>query len=168
MFDNNTNDFTEIESTEFVKYLGVIIDSNLTWKYHIDNIAYKISKTIGIIARLRHFVPLSTLNSIYRCSIQPYTTYGIIAWGNTSKKYLDKILKLQKRALRLMYLKVVNAIPLFVKSKILPIHMLYYKTIGNLMHEINNNPFPSSISHCFTHSRQIHNHNARHCVSNNF
>ena len=65
VFDNNTNDFIEIESKEFVKYLGVIIDSNLTWKYHIDNIANKISKAIGIIARLRHFVPLSTLNSIY-------------------------------------------------------------------------------------------------------
>ena len=99
MFDNNTNDFIEIESKEFVKYLGVIIDSNLMWKYHIDNIAYKISKAIGIIARLRHFVPLSTLNSIYRCLIQPYTTYRIVVWGNTSKKYLDKILKLQKRAL---------------------------------------------------------------------
>ena len=39
VFDNNTNDFIEIESKEFVKYLGVIIDSlndNLTWKYHID------------------------------------------------------------------------------------------------------------------------------------
>lgn len=64
VFDNNTNDFIEIESKEIVKYLGVIIDSNLTWKYHIDNIAHKISKGIGIIARLRHFVPLSTLNSI--------------------------------------------------------------------------------------------------------
>ena len=38
-----------------------------------------------------------------------------------------------------------HAIPLFVKSKILPIHILYYKTIGNLMHEINNNSCPSSI-----------------------
>ena len=60
-------------------------------------------------------------------------------WGNTSKKYLDEILKLQKRALQLMYFKNCrHAIPLFVKSKILPIHMLYYETIGNLMHEINN------------------------------
>ena len=46
--------------------------------------------------------------------------------------------------------------------------MLCYKTIGNLMHEINNNSCPSSISHCVTHSRQIHNYNTRHCVSNNF
>ena len=134
MFDNNTNDFIEIESKEFIKYLGVIIDSNFTWKYHIDNIAYKISKAIGIIARLRYFVPLSTLNSIYRCLIQPYTTYGIVVWGNTFKTYLDKILKLQKRALRPMYFKNCkeHTIPLFVKSKILLIHMLYYKTTGNL------------------------------------
>ena len=41
VFDNNTNDLIEIESKEFVKYLGVIIDNNLTWKYHIDNIAHK-------------------------------------------------------------------------------------------------------------------------------
>ena len=48
---------TEIECKEFVKYLRIIIDNNLSWKYNIDNIASKISKTIGIIARLRHFVP---------------------------------------------------------------------------------------------------------------
>ena len=48
-------------------------------------IAYKISKAIGIIARLRHFVPLSTLNSIYRCLIQPYTTYGIEVFRKNSK-----------------------------------------------------------------------------------
>ena len=126
MFDNNTNDFIENESKKFVKYLGVIIDSNLNWKYHMDNIAYKISKAICIIARLRHFVPLSTLNSIYRCLIHPYTTYGIVVWENTSKKYLDEILKLQKRALRRMYFENCKeyAIPPFVKSKILPIHML--------------------------------------------
>jgi hypothetical protein len=170
VFDNNSNNFVKIESKEFVKYLGVIIDSNLTWKYHIDNIANKISKAIGIIARLRHFVPLSTLNSIYHCLILPYLTYGIIVWGHTSKKYLDKILILQKRASRLMYFKNCkeHAIPLFVKLKILPLYMLYYKTIGNLMHEIFNNSCPSSISDCFTHSRQIHHYNTRHCASNNF
>jgi hypothetical protein len=81
MFNNNTNKLTEIEYKEFIKYLGVIIDSSLTWKYHVDNIASKISKSIGIITRLRHFVPLSTLLSIYQCLILPYITYGIIVWG---------------------------------------------------------------------------------------
>jgi hypothetical protein len=51
-----------------MKYLGLLIDSNLTWKYHINRIACKINKSIlGIIARLRHFVPTSTLIINNKC-----------------------------------------------------------------------------------------------------
>ncbi len=77
MFHNHSNNLINIERKEFIKYLGVIVDGNLTWKYHIDNITSKISKTIGIITRLRHFVPLSTPQNIYRCLILPYISYGI-------------------------------------------------------------------------------------------
>ena len=58
VFDNNTNDFIEIESKEFVKYLGVIIDSSLTWKYHIDNIAYKAYNIAYIV-----YLIIFTLNT---------------------------------------------------------------------------------------------------------
>ena len=46
LFFNSTNNSIEIECKEFVKYLGVLIHSNLTWKYHIDNISSKIRKAI--------------------------------------------------------------------------------------------------------------------------
>jgi hypothetical protein len=70
LFDNSTNNSIEIECKEFVKYLGVLIDSKSS----------KISKAISIIARLRHFVPVSTLHNIYCCLILPYITYGLIVW----------------------------------------------------------------------------------------
>jgi hypothetical protein len=126
MFNNNTNKLTEIECKEFTKYLGVIIDSSLTWKYHIDNISSKISKSIGIITRLRHFVPLLTLLSIYQCLILLYITYGIIVWGQASNVYLNKILILQKRALCLINFKnnKEHAIPLFSNLNILPLNIL--------------------------------------------
>ena len=41
--------------------------------------------SIGIIARLRHFVPLSTLQHRYRLLIQPYLLHGITAWGRADK-----------------------------------------------------------------------------------
>ena len=62
---------------KYVKYLGALIDNNLSWKYHTDYIALKISKTIGIISRLRHFIPNPILLNIYRSLIHPYISYGL-------------------------------------------------------------------------------------------
>ena len=73
-----------------MKFLGVLIDKNLTWRPHIDHIASKISKIVGIIARLRDHVPLNTLLQIYRLLIFPYTLYGIAAWGLAAQSDLKK------------------------------------------------------------------------------
>lgn len=101
VIDNENKMMKKLERKSFVKYLGVMIDNNLFWKFHVDYIALKISETIGIISRLRHFVPTSILLNIYRSLIHPYISYGLLAWGQTSKANLDKFLILQKRALRL-------------------------------------------------------------------
>ena len=58
MFDNSNHILTSLECKDHVKYLGVLLDSHLSWKYHIDNVELKISRIIGVIARLRHLVPL--------------------------------------------------------------------------------------------------------------
>ena len=47
--DNNTNTLTSLECKEYVKYLGVLIDSHSSWKFHIDYVAFKLSKIVGII-----------------------------------------------------------------------------------------------------------------------
>ena len=91
IFDNEQNKNVSLECKEFVKYLGILIDNNLSWKYHIDHIVIK-----GLISKLRHFVPKHTLLNIYRFLIAPYLSYGLIAWGQACKLYLDKLLKLQK------------------------------------------------------------------------
>ena len=77
LFDDK-NSLILLERKDYVKYLGVLIDSTLTWKQHILFISSKISiLLIGIISKLRHFVPTDTLLSIYRSLIQPYIIYGI-------------------------------------------------------------------------------------------
>lgn len=47
MFENEKNGNVTRESKNYIEYLGVLVDENLTWKYHIDTITAKISKTIG-------------------------------------------------------------------------------------------------------------------------
>ena len=89
--------YFSLERKEYLRYLGVLLDEHLTWKYHIDYVTSKVSKTVGIIARLRHFVPFQILTSIYRSLILPYLSYGITIWGNGSQIHLKKRLVLQKR-----------------------------------------------------------------------
>ena len=51
-----------INEKYFIKYLGVLIYSTLSWKYHISK---KISQSIGIMYKLRPFLPLKVLKNVY-------------------------------------------------------------------------------------------------------
>ena len=120
---DNDSELVSLERKTYVKYLGVLIDGNLSWKHHINYISTKISKGIGIIARLRHLERRTTLLNIYLSLIEPYISYGLAAWGQAANAHLNKIVILQKRVLRLMYFSdyTSHSAPLFACSGILPI-----------------------------------------------
>ena len=88
VYDPILNKSQILEMKNFVKYLGILIDFDLSWKNHIDLICQKISKTLGILARLRHTIPLGPLLKIYQALITPYLDYGICAWGAACKSYV--------------------------------------------------------------------------------
>ena len=100
IYINETNKLECLEHKEYVKYLGILIDKNLSWRNQIDSLILKISKTVGMIAKRRHFVPRNILLHIYQSLIHPYISYGLTAWGMASKSALNRILILQKRCLR--------------------------------------------------------------------
>ena len=99
-------DKTNLERVHKTKFLGVTIDENLTWKNHIDNISKNISKGVGIINKLKLFVPEHVLRSLYCTLTVPYINYGIIAWGNSCKSNLENIFKLIKR--QFVYCPTIN------------------------------------------------------------
>ena len=65
IFDNKQNKKVAPEHKDYVKYLRILIDKNLSWKHHIDHIIIKVSWTVGLIAKLRHFLPTHILLNIY-------------------------------------------------------------------------------------------------------
>jgi len=68
-----------------VKFLGVIIDEHLTWKFHINLVKNKAAKMIGIIKRLKFILPLSALRILYNAFVLPCLNYEIILWGEAIK-----------------------------------------------------------------------------------
>ena len=64
--DNETNkSVNSLERKYFINYLGVLKDENLSWRKHIVRDATKISKTIDMLSKLRHFVHSPLLVNIY-------------------------------------------------------------------------------------------------------
>ena len=112
-------DDVDIEFVSEFNYLGIVIDKHLTWKSHTNMISHKVRKTIGIMSKLKKFIPVETMLTLYNSLIHPYLNYGIIAWGTQS----DKLVKLQKRAIRTISNSKYNAHtdPLFKCYKILKV-----------------------------------------------
>ena len=73
----------QLKQVKSIRYLGVHIDSYLTWKYHLQHITKKIKRSVGILAKMRHYVPISKLLQLYYTLIYPYLTYAVTTWGNT-------------------------------------------------------------------------------------
>ena len=90
-------DDVSLNKVTSTKFLGVIIDDKLTWKNHIDAVSKTISRNIGMLTKLKHYVPEFILHSLYCTLVLPYINYGILIWGNTCKTYLNKIHRLNTK-----------------------------------------------------------------------
>ena len=78
-------DNVPIEQVFSVKSLGIYIDENRTWHFHIDKLCKKIASAIGAIKRVKPFVPQSTLLNIYNSLVQSHFDYCCLVWGNCGK-----------------------------------------------------------------------------------
>ena len=89
MFNNKNKGYTTCQmvrhiSLSTIKYLGILLDSQLTYKNQINALRKKVSRAIGVSYKLRPFITSKTLISVYYAIIYPFLLYGIVLWGNVS------------------------------------------------------------------------------------
>ena len=134
------------------KFLGVIISYNLSWNKHIDVVLNKASKTVGIIAKVRHLLPPCATRTLYLTLVEPYIKYCNIVWAQPEPTVkLDKILKIQKKYCRLITFSHFRAHskPLFKQLSILNVYQIYKFQLGLFMFKQTNNLLPPSCSFSF-------------------
>ena len=85
-----------------ISCLGVKLDETLNWDEHIEMVCKKVGAGIGILKRIKPYVPLNTLISIYNALIQPYFDYCSPLWGVCNKTLRDNLQKFQNRAARII------------------------------------------------------------------
>ena len=147
-----------LEPSRSVKYLGVYLDDNLSWDIHIRELSNKLSRANGIMSKLRHYVPKTTMLQIYYVLFYSHMSYGSLVWSLTTQKNLDIIFILQKKCIRILNSVSYNGHtnPLFVENKIVKFPDIITK---NLMislviifvHQLINNILPHDLNCLFTY-----------------
>ena len=92
----------KVRQEKFVKFLGVLSDETLSFRFHLAELSKKLSRVTGIIFKCRHLLPLEVLKTLYYPMFFPFIQYGIVVWGLTHKSYLNSIYITQKRVIKAM------------------------------------------------------------------
>ena len=152
--ESNFNIFYDdvlLNDVKYEKLLGITIDNCLSWCQQINNIVSKISSRLGLMCRLRTYLPTEGLIMYYNGYILPLFDYCCTVWGETTNLNLEKLCKLQKRAARII-LNAKYDIPslqLFKKLGWLSIQnrLEYHKSV--LMYKCINNSAPDYLCNLF-------------------
>jgi len=78
-----------IEQVKQIKYLRVILDDRLSWKPHIQHVCSKVSTNSWALLKLRNYVGINTLKTVYYSHIYSQPQYCITSWGMASTNALD-------------------------------------------------------------------------------
>ena len=116
-----------------------------------------MAKNIGVIYKIRKYLNLSSLKTLYYSLIYPYLQHCNLAWGNTSQIHLNPLFILQKRAVRTIcnvgFLHHTNE--LFYRHKILKLKDIYLFKLGVHMFNINKSQFERQHDHFTRHRNSL-------------
>ena len=153
-------DNTQIEKAHEFNFLGLTLNEHMNWKSHINNLSNKISRSIGILNKLKHFIPLKTKVLIYNSLILSYLNYAILAWGYQC----ERITKLQKKAIQIINLSKYNAHtePLFKELTLLKVTDILKLQELKFYYKYKNNKLPHYLQSLpFSYNIDIHSHETR-------
>ena len=82
---------------------SVLVDENITWHNHIDYVAKKASKGIGLLRLSKDLLESNTLKTIYNATVLPYFDYCVLVWDNCSQTIKNKLHRLPARTIYYLF-----------------------------------------------------------------
>ena len=149
--------FTKVDTFDL---LGIVPNETMSWNSHLFKIQVKISKVLGIMNCLKHYLPQQTLQVIYNSLILPHFLYGILLWGLRS----NKLSKLQNRAVRIITMNKRNAHvdPLFKRLKMLKLEDLFLQQQWKFYYKFKKGVLPPYFKQfSFPRQGEVHPHLTR-------
>ena len=134
---------TKLEVVPSVKLLSLEIDFELSFNSHVEKLCTKLSKRIGILKKIRSCLPMRQRLLFYNSMIRSVLHYVSSIWTSCDKANLGRVLKLQKRAARVISdadnqassVKLFNRLqwlPFYEESKIAKCCVAYKRIKGEV------------------------------------
>ena len=133
------------------KLVGVHIDENLNWKYHIQHIKKKTMQSIVLISRSRRSIPVPMKIIMYNALVMSHLEYCLPIWGSANQSLIKQIEIAQKKALRFATNSPYNAHcdPLFFKHRLLKLKDVHTLKCLTLANQFLHQSLPPAIMDCF-------------------
>ena len=90
----------EIKKVDKFKYLGLVLDEKLNWKFHVDSVSSCIAPYVGMLKRIRPFVNEKTAMQIYYAYIHSRLSYCLPVWSSCSLEQKMRLQRLQNKAVK--------------------------------------------------------------------
>ena len=154
---------SNIAIADCVKYLGVYIDNKLNFREHINILESKVSRSVGILCKLKHYVPYKSLQQVYFALIHSQLFYVLLIWGATYKTYLSSLISLQNKAIKIISGAhwQDSAKPCYKKLMILNLNQLLTFETAKFMYKYTKNSLPETFTNYFSYVKDIHDRNTR-------
>ena len=152
-------DSEPIEHVSEFNFFGLTLDEHFSWKPHVQKVAKKTSRTIGILRRLQNIIPISVPRTLYNTSILPHFHFCILSWGFR----MGRLKPLQKRAVRVMSGNRYNAHtdPLFKKLHLVKLSDLFPLNFYKIYYKLKHVSLPTYVANMFMDFSSNHEHETR-------
>ena len=145
-----------------------MIDSTLSWHTHIENISKKMSRVIGLLYKIRPFVNIKIMKTLYYSLIYPHLLYAIEVLGSAGTSDINSLLVLQKRIIRPLSNSDTRhsdysfppSNPLFFKEQLLKVKDIFKMRVANFIYN-GLNKTSVNFQLWFRITIHVHNHNTR-------
>ena len=89
-----------MEQVSSTKYLGVTIQSDLSWSQHINQVSAKANRTLAFLRRNLKTAPTGLKSKAYKALVRPLFEYTCTVWDPHTQKLVDQLEAVQRRAAR--------------------------------------------------------------------
>ena len=158
----------QLSNVDCATLLGVEIDSKLSFNEHVEKVCKKLASRIAILRKIRACLPLKQRLQFYNSIIRPVMSYANVVWANCDKESVHRVLRLQKRAARVICYadRMTPSVALFNKLGWIPFYEQHKIDKCTIMYKRINGTLPNYLNEHLILNNKRHSRNTRYSSTN--